>query len=104
MPFRPEVVTFDADEKHLLKTVGASKKAVTDAVSKALGDSARSFSAMSRAGYIALDDLNEAIAEAQKYQRTLEGLPETETLLEIREQVEEACTLLEKARQMLANQ
>lgn len=104
MPFRPEVVTFDADEKHLLKTVGGSKKAVTDAVSKALGDSAKSFRAMSQAGYINLEDLDEAIAEAQKYQRTLEGLPETESLLEIRVQVEEACTLLSNARQMLASE
>jgi hypothetical protein len=103
MPFRPETVAFDAKEKELLKAVGGSKKAVTDAVSKALGDSAKSFRKMSGSGYINLEELDEAIAEAKQYKRTIDGLPETEDLLEIRVQVDDACTLLQNAREMLAS-
>lgn len=103
MPFRPETVAFDAEEKELLKTVGRSKKAITDAVSKSLGDSAKAFRTMSGSGYINSDELDEAIREAEQYKRTIEGLPETEELIDIRVQVEEAYALLQKAREMLAN-
>lgn len=103
MPFRPETVAFDAEEKELLKTVGRSKKAITDAVSKALGDSAKAFRTMSSSGYISLDELDDAIKDAQQYKRTIEGLPETEELIEIRVQIDEAYALLQQAREMLAN-
>lgn len=103
MPFRPETVAFDAEEKKLLETVGRSKKAVTDAVSRSLGDSAKAFRTMSSSGYINTEELDAAIKEAKQYKRTIEGLPETEELVEIRVQVEEAYELLQKAREMLGN-